>query len=65
MEREITLSDLFDALSTLNITMARLYDVNLALLHLQSRETAVNIENTHAGGKFIGPPPLLDDEPFA
>lgn len=61
---DTTMDEILSALSTLNIAMARLYDVNLALLHLTDRTTAVNVENTHAEGKFVGPPPLLDDNPF-
>lgn len=44
------------------ITLARIYDVLMAMLTETSPETAKKILDLHASGKLLGPPPNMSGE---
>lgn len=60
----MTEDNILQALNTINITLCRLYDVQMALLSLSNPEIKKIVEDTHEDGRFLGAPPILDDNPF-
>lgn len=64
-EQEKLLRAILDDLGVINITLCRIYDVQMALLAGADPETAKMIDNIHTEGKFIGSVPSIGaEDPF-
>lgn len=56
--------ELFQAIEVLNITLCRLYDVQMAILNHFNEEASVALQEAHEKGFFLGSAPALAPEPF-
>ena len=56
--------ELLNAINTLNITMCRVYDAQMAMLSVMNPEVQQQVENAHEEGRFLGAPPIITDNPF-